>query len=245
MAPSPTLAQPEATAPRRFAQLAALPAPLRLPLHRCALVVIDMQHQFCSPGGLSQESGADIALARLTIEPIQRLLRTFRQCGLPVIHTREGFLPDLSDCPPLTLRRLQRNGLPLVGQEGPLGRILVRGEPGHEFIPELAPAPGEIIVDKPGIGTFGRTNLEATLRAIEADHLLVTGVTTDVCVHTFIREANDRGFNCVLIEDACASFDPKLHAAAIAMTLQQGGLFGWVANSDAVVQAFAPKSPAL
>ena len=203
-----------------------------------------MQHQFCSPGGLSHESGADIAVVRRAIEPIERLLRVFRGRGLPVVHTREGFLPDLSDCPPLTLARIQRDGQPLVGREGPLGRVLVRGEPGHEIIPELAPAPGEFVIDKPGIGTFGRTGLEAILREARIDHLLVTGVTTDVCVHTFIREANDRGLNCVLVEDACASFDPQLHAAAVAMTLQQGGLFGWVADSGALVRALGETPPA-
>ncbi|WP_373376117.1 cysteine hydrolase family protein [Cupriavidus nantongensis] len=223
--------------PTHHIDVEARPKPLRLPLHRCALVVIDMQHQFCSPGGLSHDSGADIGCARRVIDPIQRLLSAFRDRGLPVIHTREGFLPDLSDCPPSMLQRIQRNGQPLVGQMGALGRILVRGEPGHEIIPELAPAPGEIIIDKPGIGTFGLTDLESILHRSDVDHLLVTGVTTDVCVHTFIREANDRGFNCVLIEDACASFDPELHAAAVAMTVQQGGLFGWVASTGTVIRA--------
>lgn len=223
--------------PARGCALKARPDPLQLPLDRTALVIVDMQHQFCSPGGLSHQSGADIGFAQRVIPPIRELLSAFRASRLPILHTREGFLPDLSDCPPLVLNRIWRNGLPLVGQQGPLGRILVRGEPGHEIVPELAPVTGEVVVDKPGIGCFGRTPLEAMFREGGVDHLLVTGVTTDVCVHTFIREANDRGLNCVLVEDACASFDPRLHHAAIDMTLQQGGLFGWVATTADVLDA--------
>lgn len=209
------------------------------PSDRTALVVIDMQHQFCSPGGMSDLFGADIGMTRAPVGNIRMLLDAFRAAGMPVIHTREGFSPDLSDCPPLQLHRILRDGKPIVGQDSPLGRILIRGEPGHEIIDELAPLPGERVVDKPGIGTFASTDLEAQIREIDVDHFIVTGVTTDCCVQSFVREANDRGFNCMVAEDACAGFDPNLHAAAIDMIVQQGGLIGWAASTASILKGLS------
>lgn len=219
--------------------LPAQPRDMALPLAECALVVVDMQHQFCSVDGLSHSMGADLAPVERIVPTIAALIGVFRAAGRPVVHTREGFAPDLSDCPPLMLQRIRRNGVLLVGQAGAKGRILVRGDWGCEIIDALAPAPGEMVIDKPGIGTFAHTDAEARLRAGGITHLLVTGVTTDVCVHSFIREANDRGFNCALVSDACASFDQRLHEAALAMTVQQGGLFGWLTTSAAVMTALA------
>lgn len=225
--------------------VAAQPRAFEVPLTRTALVVIDMQHQFLSPGGLSHSAGADLSVVRRIVPNVQALLKAFRQRGRPVMHTREGYLPDLSDCPPRMLHRITRHGEPVVGSAGPLGRILVRGEPGHDLIPELAPLPGERVVDKPGIGCFAHTDAEQQLKQWDVDRLVVTGVTTDVCVHTFIREANDRGFDCLLVSDACASFDQHLHDAAVEMTVQQGGLFGWTATTQALLDAIARSSAPL
>lgn len=214
----------------------ARPYPCTLPLDRTALVIIDMQHQFCSPGGMSDFFGADIRMTRAPIGNIRLLLEAFRTADMPVIHTREGFSPDLSDCPPLQRNRILRNGVPVVGHESPLGRILIRGEPGHDIIDELAPVAGELIIDKPGIGTFARTDLEQRVRAMDVDHFIVTGVTTDCCVQSFVREANDRGFNCLVAEDACGAFDAQLHALSIDMVVQQGGLFGWAASTGSILR---------
>ena len=202
---------------------------------RTALIVIDMQNDFCSPGGFGERLGNDIAMTRAIIPQLHSLLGRFRALGLPIIHTREGHLPDLSDCPPNKLERSRLGGA-AVGSEGPMGRILIRGEYGHAIIDELVPKPGEWVIDKPGKGAFWRTDLEALLRSLDIQWLIVTGVTTHVCVHTTIREANDRGFDCLLVEDATAAYDLRDHEAAIRMTIQQGGIFGWAASTEEVLQ---------
>jgi nicotinamidase-related amidase len=203
-----------------------------------ALLIIDMQNDFCSPGGFGEKLGNDITPTREIIPAIQQLLRLFRQNRLPVIHTREGHLPDLSDCPAGKLARSRAQGAG-IGDEGPMGRILVRGEFGHAIIEELAPLPNEMIIDKPGKGAFYRTNLEQVLRDHDIRSLIVTGVTTHVCVHSTVREANDRGYDCLVVADGTAAFDELDHRAALHMISQQGGIFGWVADSAAISAAMS------
>lgn len=213
----------------------ALPGDFAFDPARAALIIIDMQRDFLQPGGFGTLLGNDVSLLAHAVEPCRNLLAAARAARLLVIHTREGHRPDLADCPPAKLTR-SPPGM-RIGDQGPMGRILVRGEAGHDIIPELAPLPGEVVLDKPGKGAFCQTDLDLILRNRGIEALLVAGVTTEVCVSTTVREANDRGYRCLVVADACASYFPAFHEAALAMIHAQGGIFGWVATSDAVLTA--------
>ena len=213
----------------------AVPGPFPLPLDRAALVVIDMQRDFLLPGGFGETLGNDVGQLTAVVPPLQRVLAAARAAGLMVIHTREGHRPDLSDLPPAKHRR----GLPSlrIGDPGPYGRILIRGEYGHDIVDDLAPLPGELVIDKPGKGSFYGTNLQAVLTEASITTLVVTGVTTEVCVHTTVREANDRGYEVLVLSDCVGSYFPEFQRVGLEMIAAQGGIFGWVATSANLLAA--------
>jgi nicotinamidase-related amidase len=217
--------------------LAAEPYAFALAPEHCALLIIDMQRDFLESGGFGEMLGNDVSQLRRTIEPNQKLLAAWRAAGLPVLHTREGHRPDLADLPPA--KKIRGRSATTIGDAGPMGRILVRGEAGHDIIPELYPAPGEPVIDKPGKGAFHATDLHAILQHKDVKQLVVTGVTTEVCVNTTVREANDRGYDCLVLEDCCGSYFPEFHAMGLKMIKAQGGIFGWVSSSEGVIKALA------
>jgi nicotinamidase-related amidase len=207
-------------------------------IDRTALLIIDMQRDFLEPGGFGEALGNDVSKLQRAVEPCQKLLASARKLGMLVIHTREGHRSDLADLHPNKYQRRGSKKDVVIGTLGPLGRIMVRGEEGHDIIPALYPIPGEPIIDKPGKGSFYATDLECILRARQIDMLLVCGVTTEVCVHTTIREANDRGLFCICVADCCASYFDEFHAMALKMISAQGGIFGYVSESPKLIEAF-------
>src|SRR6202162_5739255 len=221
--------------PVSLATLDAEPTPLAINFDKTALIIIDMQRDFLEPGGFGAALGNDVSRLQAAIAPCRDVLEAARRRGLLIIHTREGHRPDLSDAPPLKVER----GDPAlrIGAPGPMGRILIRGEPGHDIIPELYPIAGEPVIDKPGKGAFYATGLGQLLADKGIENLLVCGVTTEVCVNTTVREANDRGYRCIVLADCCASYFPEFHASGLAMIKAQGGIFGWVSQSVPVVAA--------
>ena len=216
-------------------EVAAQPYPFAFEPARCALVVIDMQRDFLEPGGFGAMLGNDVGLLRPAVAANRRLLAAWRAAGLAAIHTREGHRPDLADLPPA--KKARGHGASGIGDAGPMGRILVRGEAGHDIVAELAPHPGEPVIDKPGKGAFFATDLHAILQARGIAQLVVTGVTTEVCVHTTVREANDRGYDCLVVAECCGSYFPEFHEVALRMICAQGGIFGWVGRLDDLLPA--------
>ena len=218
-------------------RIAAEPGPLDVDLRRTALVIIDMQRDFLEPGGFGEALGNEVSRLAAAVEPCRAVLEVARGAGLLVIHTREGHRPDLADAPPAKIAR----GAPSmrIGDVGPMGRILVRGEPGHDIVKALYPAGDEPIIDKPGKGAFYATDLHAILTNRGIENLIVGGVTTEVCVHTTVREANDRGYRCIVAADCCGSYFPEFHEVGLRMIKAQGGIFGWVSDSRRILSAFA------
>jgi len=218
----------------------AEPEPIELDWSTTALVIIDMQRDFMEPGGFGETLGNDVSQLADAVKPIAAVLSAARDLGMLVVHTREGHLPDLSDAPPAKIER----GAPSlrIGDSGPMGRILIRGEAGHDIIPALYPLHSEIVIDKPGKGAFYATELDHILRKYGIENLLVCGVTTEVCVNTTVREANDRGYRCVVLADGCASYFPEFHEMGLKMIKAQGGIFGWVSDSAAVLRAMTAQT---
>lgn len=216
---------------------AALPSPFRFEPSKTALVVIDMQRDFIEPGGFGAALGNDVSLLADIVPNVARLLAHARTHGWLVVHTRESHAPDLSDCPPA--KRLRGQPSARIGDDGPMGRILVRGEPGNAIVDALAPVAGELVIDKPGKGAFYATRLGDELAVRGVTHLVFAGVTTEVCVQTSMREANDRGYDCLLIEDATASYIPAFRDATLAMIRSQGGIVGWTATLQQLLEADA------
>jgi nicotinamidase-related amidase len=225
-----------------MAHVTARPYAFDLDPSRAALLIIDMQRDFVEPGGFGEMLGNDVAQLRPSIAPLQTLLAAARAAGLFVIHTREGHKPDLSDLH--EAKRLRGRGATTIGDPGPMGRILIIGEPGHDIIPELYPVPGEPVIDKPGKGAFYNTELADIIAERGIAQLIVCGVTTEVCVHTTVREANDRGIDCLVLSDCTASYFPEFHEAALRMVAAQGGIFGWVSDSANVIAALGMTEPA-
>jgi nicotinamidase-related amidase len=221
----------------RASAVIAEPYPFELVPATTALVIIDMQRDFLEPGGFGEGLGNDVGLLQRVIAPLRGVLAAARDREMMVIHTREGHRSDMSDCPP---SKRSRGRLEVgIGSPGPKGRILIRGELGHGIVDELAPAAGEVVLDKPGKGAFYATDLELLLRNRGITSLIVTGVTTEVCVHTTVREANDRGFECLVLADCVGSYFPEFHEVGLRMIAAQGGIFGWVASSSALLDALA------
>jgi nicotinamidase-related amidase len=220
--------------------VAAEPGPIDLDWSATALLIIDMQRDFMEPGGFGETLGNDVSRLARAVEPIAAVLKAARNSGMLVVHTREGHRPDLSDAPRAKIER----GAPSlrIGDPGPMGRILIRGEAGHDIIPALYPRDGEIVIDKPGKGAFYATELGDVLEKYGIQNLLVCGVTTEVCVNTTVREANDRGYRCVVLADGCASYFPEFHEMGLKMIKAQGGIFGWVSDSAAVIAAMTPET---
>jgi biuret amidohydrolase len=213
----------------------AEPYPFELAPEKCALLIIDMQRDFLEPDGFGEMLGNDVSQLRRTIAPNQVLLAAWRAAGLTVIHTREGHRPDLSDLPPA--KKIRGHGAKTIGDVGPMGRILIRGEAGHDIIPELYPLPMEPVIDKPGKGAFFATDLHAILQNRGITQLVVTGVTTEVCVNTTVREANDRGYECLVPADCVGSYFPEFQEMGLRMIKAQGGIFGWVTDSSYILTA--------
>lgn len=219
--------------------VSASPYPFPLPSRdsgeKVALVIIDMQRDFVEPGGFGAALGNKVEHLQKIVPTVSKLLKTFRELGLPVIHTREGHQPDLSDCPPAKRRR--GDSTLRIGDPGPMGRILILGEPGNDIVPELRPVAGELVIDKPGKGAFYATTLQERLKKLGITHLVFTGVTTEVCVQTSMREANDRGYDCLLVEDGTESYFPEFKQATVRMIQSQGGIVGWVTTADRLTDA--------
>jgi nicotinamidase-related amidase len=215
----------------------ATPYPFEFDVTDTALVVIDMQRDFLLPGGFGESLGNDVHQLASVVDALKPVFAAARAAGLFVVHTREGHQPDLSDCPPAKLRR--GNPSCRIGDPGPFGRVLIRGEYGHDIVDELAPVEGEPVIDKPGKGAFYATDFDTVLRSRGITKLVVTGVTTEVCVHTTVREANDRGYECLVLSDCVGSYFPEFQRVGLEMVAAQGGIFGWVAPSSAFISALA------
>ncbi len=221
--------------PRQTLTIEAEPYGFEFTPAECALLIIDMQRDFLEPQGFGEMLGNDVSQLRRTIQPNKELLATWRENGLQVLHTREGHRPDLADLP--GAKKIRGRGKSTIGDPGPMGRILVRGEAGHDIIPELYPLPGEPVIDKPGKGAFWATDLHAILQNRGIRQLVVTGVTTEVCVNTTVREANDRGYDCLVLSDCVGSYFPEFHEMGLRMIKAQGGIFGWVSHSRQLLAA--------